>query len=68
MLSKQLVDEQRKRAEFEKDMNDGKALIDARYNEAARDLQENFQIWKEYLYNPTPTPAAKPAPAPAPTK
>lgn len=62
LLSKQLVDEQRKRAEFEKDMNEGKALVDARYNEAVRDLQENFQIWKDYLHNPT---AAPQTPSPA---
>lgn len=70
LLSKQLVDEQRKRAEFEKDMNEGKALVDARYNEAVRDVQENFQIWKDYLHNPaaapqTAKPPTTPAPAPA---
>ena len=65
LLSKHLIDEQRKRAEFEKDMLDGKALLDARHNEAVRDLQENFQIWKEYSYNPSSAPPAKPAPASA---
>lgn len=66
LLSKQLVDEQRKRAEFEKDMNEGKALVDARYNEAVRDVQENFQIWKDYLHNPAASQTAKPTTTPAP--
>lgn len=61
LLSKQLLDEQRKRGEFEKDMIEKKAMIDEHYNEAAKDLQENFSIWKEYLYNPTPP--SKPAAA-----
>ena len=51
---KALIAEQKKRAEFEKDATEAKAGIDSRFEEAQKNVMENFQIWKDYVFNPRP--------------